>query len=96
MAETAPIARKSAQPPFEVADVRAFVARNAATLKDAGQVDVAEMLEALDIDLLYEDLEQLEQHLTAIEQKMIARLLAYASEDALLDTRRALGLDLKP
>jgi hypothetical protein len=45
------------------------VARDAATLKDAGQVDVAEMLEALDIDLLYEDLEQLEQHLTAIEQK---------------------------
>jgi len=54
MAETAPIARQHAKPPFEVADVRAFVARNAGTLKAAGHIDVAEMLEArstLDLDL---------------------------------------------
>ncbi len=45
---------------------------------------------------LYTDLEQLEQRLTAIEEKMIARLRATASDDALFEARRALDRDLKP
>ena len=40
----------------------------------AGQDDLAASLEALDAEALYADLEQLEQRLTAIEEKMIARL----------------------
>jgi hypothetical protein len=96
LAETSPIARTRAKPPFEIATVRTFVAGNATALREAGHADVAEMLEALDIDALYQDLEQLEQHLTAIEEKMIARLRAHASEDAQLAARRALNLDLKP
>jgi hypothetical protein len=96
MAENAPIARKNSKSPFEVDAVRKFVARNAEASRAAGFTDIAEMLEALDIDALYQDLEQLEQHLTAIEEKMIAQLLAHASEDALLAARRALNLDLKP
>jgi len=72
------------------------VGRNAARLKTAAHGDLAATLEGLDLAALYSDLEQLEQRLTAIEEKMIARLRAAASEEALFEARRALDLDLKP
>jgi hypothetical protein len=96
MAETALVARRNAKPPFEVADVCAFVARNAATLIEAGHAEIADMLAALDVAALFGDLERLEERLCAIGEKMIARLRAQASEDALLEARRTLDLDLKP
>jgi hypothetical protein len=40
-------------------------------------------------------LEQLEQRLTAIEEKLVAQLQATATEEALLEARRLLDLDLK-
>jgi hypothetical protein len=96
MAETAPIARRNAKAPFEIDAVRKFVAGNAGALKEAGHADVAEMLEALDIDSLYGDLEQLEQRLTSIEEEMFASVRAAATDDALADARRELDLDLRP
>lgn len=97
MAEAAPAARKSAaRAPFEIDAVQEFVARNAATLRKAGHDQVAVSLESLDLAALYSDLEQLEQRLRAIEEKMIARLRAQASEEALFEARRALDRDLKP
>jgi hypothetical protein len=96
LANAAPVARKESAPPFALDDIRAFVTRNAAALTKAGQQDLAASLETLDLDALYSDLEQLEQRLTAIEEKMIARLRAGASEEALFEARRALDLDLKP
>jgi Mg2+ and Co2+ transporter CorA len=96
LAQTAPVARKNAKAPFEVADVRAFIARNAAALKKAGHDDIAASLESLNVEALYSDLEQLEQRLTAIEEKLIAKLRTSASEEALFEARRTLDLDLKP
>ena len=96
MINAAPIAKKETAPPFAQEDVRAFIGRNAAALKTAGHQDLAASLEALDVDALYSDLEQLEQRLTAIEEKMIARLRAAASDQALFEARRSLDLDLKP
>ncbi len=96
LANAAPAAHKQAAAPFALEDVRAFVARNAASLEKAGHPDLAASLEALDLDLLFADLEQLEQRLTAIEEKMIARLRASASDDALFEARRALDQNLKP
>ena len=46
--------------------------------------------------MLYADLEQLEQRLTAIEEKMIARLRSDADDDALFEARRTLDQELKP
>jgi hypothetical protein len=96
MAENAPRPRKQAAPPFSLDAVREFLGRNAAILRKAGQEDLAASLEALDAAALYSDLEQLEQRLTAIEEKMIARLRASASDEALFEARRALDLELKP
>jgi hypothetical protein len=96
MAEGSPVARKEAKAPFEVEDVTAFIGRNAGLLTKAGYVDIAASLESLDVAALYADLEQLEQRLTAIEEKMIATLRATASDETLFEARRALDLDLKP
>ena len=89
-------ARREAPPPFSIEDVRAHLQRNAAALRAAGHGDLAESLERLNLEELYRDLEQLEQRLTAIEEKMTARARAAASEEALFEARRALDQELKP
>ena len=96
MIEGSPAPKRDAAPPFPVEDVRAFVERNAAALRKASQEDLAASLEALDLDALYGDLEQLEQRLTAIEEKMVARLRASATDEALFEARQALDRQLKP
>jgi len=96
MINAAPVAKKEAAAPFPIDDVRAFLARNAEALRKVGHEEIAVALESLDVDALYGDLEQLEQRLTAIEEKMIARLRASASEDQLFEARRALDRELKP
>jgi hypothetical protein len=96
LAEGTPAKRKESPPPFSVDDVRAHVQRNAGALRAAGYGDLAESLERLDLEELYRDLEQLEQRLTAIEEKMIARARSTASEEALFAARRSLDQELKP
>ena len=95
MAAGAP-ARREAPPPFSIEDVRRHVQRNREALRTAGHGDLAESLERLNLEELYGDLEQLEQRLTAIEEKMTARARAAASEEALFEARRALDQELKP
>jgi hypothetical protein len=96
MLNAAPASKKEASAPFPIDDVRAFLAKNAEALRKAGHEETAVSLASLDVDALYSDLEQLEQRLTAIEEKMIARLRASASEDQLFEARRALDRELKP
>jgi GTP1/Obg family GTP-binding protein len=95
IANGTPAFSKDAKPPFSLDDVRAFVAENTAKLRKSGCEDGATSLEALDLEALYSDVEQLEQRLTAIEEAMIAKLRASATEEALSETRRALNRDLK-
>jgi len=95
MANAAP-ATKPAAAPFPIDDVRAFLTKNAEALRKAGHEETAASLESLDLDTLYADLEQLVQRLTAIEEKMIARLRASASDDQLFEARRELDRELKP
>jgi hypothetical protein len=96
MVNIAPASRKEPSAPFPIDDVRAFLKRNAEALRKAGHEEIAVSLESVDLDTLYSDLEQLEQRLTAIEEKMIARLRASASEEQLFEARRALDRELKP
>jgi hypothetical protein len=95
LANGTPAISKNATAPFSMDDVRVFVAGNAAKLRKSGCEDVATSLEALDLEALYPDVEQLEQRLTAIEEAMIAKLRASASEETLFEARRALDRDLK-
>jgi hypothetical protein len=95
MVNATPVKQPTAAP-FPLEDIRAFLVRNAEALRKAGQEESAASLDSLDLDALYQDLEQLEQRLTAIEEKMIARLRANATEDQLFEARRALDRELKP
>jgi len=83
-------------PPFSIEEVRGYIAGNAAALRKTGFEELAASLEALPLEALYRDLEQLEQRLTAIEEKMIARLRSDASDEALFEARRTLDRELKP
>ncbi len=96
IAQGTPAKSRMTAPPFSIADVRGHVARSAAMLRRATLLDIAASLEALDLDALYHDLEQLEQRLTAIEDKMIARLRSTASDQALFEARQSLDHQLKP
>jgi len=88
--------RKETPAPFPEQDISAYLQRNAATLRDSGQEDLATSVAALDRKDLRADLETLEQHLTAIEEKMIPRARAQASDAELLEARQSLDRQLKP
>ena len=96
MAAGTPAEREAPPLPFSIEDVRRHVQKNAEALRAAGHGDLAESLERLNLEELYRDLEQLEQRLTAIEEKMTARPRAAATEEALFEARRTLDQELKP
>ncbi len=98
MAEGAPRVSKPASPPFSVDDLRAHLHRTAGVLRATGITNVADTLDALhaDADKQYEDLEQLEQRLTALEDKLVAEVRTHATEEALFSARREVDAQLKP
>ena len=96
MADGAAGRRKETPEPFPEQDISAYLQRNAAALRDAGQQDLSESVAALDREDLRADLETLEQNLTAIEEKMIARMRAQAGDQELLEARQTLDRQLKP
>lgn len=98
MAKGQPSASASAdQPPFPPDEVRAYLLRNAARL-DARFPALAGALREIEASLEAHlaDLQQLDQRLTALEEKLIASLRAEASEDTLLEARRQLDRQLAP
>lgn len=84
------------QNPFPIEQVRGFITQNGAALRNAGHHDIAAALKAIDVDALYPDLERLEQHLNTIEEEMIAKLRAKASDGLLREIGRALERELRP
>ena len=96
MVDGKPAKPTGAAPAFSLDDVRTYIARNAASLRKAGLEEIAGSLESLPLDVLYGDLEQLEQRLTTIEEKMVARLRSEASDESLFEARRTLDRELKP
>jgi Uncharacterized membrane-anchored protein conserved in bacteria len=85
--------------PFPLEDLRAHLERNAAVLKERpGYEEIGEALERLasEAEDHYRDLEQLEQRLTALEQKMLGIARSRQSEEDLYAARRELDLQLKP
>ena len=92
MLEGAPATRAAAaEPPFDVDEVRAFLAANTAALRGReGFETVADSLAMLtdDVETHYGNLEELEQRLTALEDKMAAIVRSSVTEDDLFAMRR--------
>ena len=51
---------------------------------------------AAEIEAHYQDLEQLEQRLTAIEEKLVATLKSNETEEQLFEARREMDAQLRP
>ena len=92
--------RQVSAPPFAVDELRAYLTRNAAALRGAGGAfeEIAGALERLaaEAETHHADLESLEQHLTVLEEKMIAAARGRESEEQLLAARRDLDHQLRP
>ncbi|MEO5924450.1 MAG: hypothetical protein ABIR70_11545 [Bryobacteraceae bacterium] len=89
-------AKREAAPPFPEADISAYLQRNATALREAGHADLADSIIALDCEATRSNLEEMEQWLTSIEEKMIARIRASASDEQLVEARQVLEKQLKP
>jgi hypothetical protein len=87
--------RAPAAPPFPLEELRAYLENNAASVPFE---DIADSLRRLaaNVDDHYADLESLEQHLTILEEKMIALARTAQTEDQALESRRELDRQLKP
>jgi hypothetical protein len=87
--------------PFELEELRQFLTRNASVLRQRWNPvyqEIASALERLaaEAEIWYDNLEELEQRLTALEEKMIAAARAAQSEESLVAARRALDEELRP
>jgi hypothetical protein len=99
MAGVAPArGRKDSAAPFTLEALEGYLAANAQQIrKQSGFDDVAAAVDRLasEAAALFHDLEDLEQRLTALEDKMIALARSRQTEEDLLRARRELDLQLR-
>ncbi|HET8548707.1 MAG TPA: hypothetical protein VFL57_11910 [Bryobacteraceae bacterium] len=99
MAEAGTARRREVQAPFSLDELRTHLAGAGRQLREqAGYGEIADALDRLQAgaESHYADLEQLEQRLTALEEKMAAIARTRQPEDHLFRARRELDLTLRP
>jgi len=102
MAGAAPSAPREAAPaPFELEEFSSFLSKSAGDLRSTGDPaygEIAAALEAIlsDAESCYQDLEETERRLTALEDKMVAIARSRQDEEELLAARRSLDTELRP
>lgn len=100
MAGTAPAREHNeSSAPFSLEELKAFLAVNANELRERAEYEeIASSLDRLgtEAEALYHDLEQMEQRLTALEDKMAAIARAKQTEEELFQARRELDSQLRP
>jgi hypothetical protein len=86
--------------PFTVEELKVFLSANAHSLRQKHEAfhELAGSLDriAAEVETHYADLEQLEQRLTALEEKMSAIAKTTQSEEASFEARRQLDATLRP
>lgn len=92
---------KGASEPFSLDELSAYVNSNAERIKNLGapaydEIGVALEHLAVEADLYFHRLEELEQRLSALEARMLAIAHTRQSEDDLFNTRRELDAQLRP
>jgi chromosome segregation ATPase len=91
--------RKETAAPFRLEDLERYLRDNAQQIRQQpGFDDVAATVDRLasEAPAFFHDLEDLEQRLTALEDKMIALARSRQSEEEALRARRELDLQLRP
>jgi len=84
--------------PFTLAELESYFGKNIEDLTRAGLNEIADAVAGFKTNshVHYLNLEELEQRLTALEEKMIAIVRAKMSDEDLFAARRELDLQLKP
>ena len=90
-------AEDSSNAPFPLADLRGYFSKNIADIGKQGFQEIADGLSRFETEAetWYKNLEELEMHLSALEEKMLAQARAKQSEDQLFQARRELDLQLR-
>jgi hypothetical protein len=89
--------RRETAPPFKLEELRAYLESNAASLPgDYEEIAASLRRLAAEAEQHYGDLESLEQHLTVLEEKMMALARARQTEEEMLESRRELDRQLRP
>jgi hypothetical protein len=99
MAGVAPVAGKQSSAPFTLEALEGYLAGTTEQIRrEEWLAEVAAALEQITAGAkeLYCDLEDLERHLTALEDKMIALVRSRQTDEQLLRVRRELDLQLRP
>jgi hypothetical protein len=93
-------AEKPDSPPFPEDDIRRYIAANSAAVRATGVAQgiaaFAAVADSLDQIAIPTDLESLEQHLSVLEQRLIAIARSRQTEAQALDARRDLESHLRP
>jgi len=91
---------KAAAPPFSKEDLQSHLEQAARALRERGgdYAGLAASIERIldDLDSHYQGLEELEQRLTVLEQKMVATVQASAGEEELFEARREMERHIRP
>lgn len=101
LANAGPAAPREAEPPFSASELEAFLGGNARRLRECGRPAFSEIAASLD-RLAAESgeylrrLEELEQRLTALEDKLLASARSEQTEEDLFQARRELDSYLRP
>lgn len=101
LANAGPAGPREPEPPFSPSELEAYLAGNARLLRDCGRPafdEIAAALERLAAESIeyFRRLEELEQRLTALEDKLLALARAEQSEEDLFQARRELDSYLRP
>jgi hypothetical protein len=98
MAGKSPPARREAAPPFSLEELRSYLKTNIAALRQAGEEAIAASLEVIvaETERHYGALEELEQRLTALEEKLIAGIRSVQTDEDLFQARQELDSQLRP
>ena len=90
-------ATANAAPPFSAEELRAYLLRSAEQIGPYfGEVSGALEILATQAEDFPHKLEELEQRLTALEEKLVAAVLLTQSDDALFEMRQRLEKELSP
>jgi hypothetical protein len=89
-------AEKPDSAPFPEDEIRRYIAANAAAVRATGVAEFAAIADSLDQIVIPADLESLEQHLTVLEQRLIAIARSRQTEAQALEARRDLDSHLRP
>jgi hypothetical protein len=82
--------------PFPEDEIRRYIAANAAAVRATGVAEYTAVADSLDQITIPADLESLEQHLTVLEQRLIAIARSRQTEARALEARRDLESHLRP